>query len=655
MSKFAFRGLAALAALWWLGLQAPVATAAPERQRASAPVATEDTSQARVIIKFKAGSALANAAAGQPQHAAAMGRHAGWALTNGHVLGRQTQSLRAVGLSSRQLAARLANHPDVEWVQPVQRKTIRAVLPNDPFLVDNQTTITPVVGQWYLRAPNSTVISSINAVGAWDVTQGSSSITVAVVDTGVRFDHPDLAGKLWPGYDFISRTSNSGDGSGVDSDASDPGDFTTRGQCGNDSNGQPLPAENSSWHGTQVAGLIGAATNNGIGMASVGRNVMVLPVRVLGQCGGYDDDIIAGMRWAAGLTTSPANPHPAKVINLSLGGTGSCTAAYRTAIAEINAAGVAVVIAAGNDAGLAVGEPANCPGAIAVAAVRHIGSKVGFSNVGPEVAIAAPGGNCVNLTGACLYPLLTTINNGATTPGTNGYSSSSNPSLGTSFATPLVAGTVGLMMSVDPAITPARIKSLLQASARSFPSTGSDSTVTACHAPDGTEQLECYCTTSTCGAGLLDASAAVTAVQSALAVLPTASFTATPSSPTAGGNVALDGAASAAATGRTLASFQWTITAGSNLAAFVGATSGRTATLSTSAAGTVTVALTVTDDQGNTRSTSQSITIAAAPAVTPPASSGGGGGGAMQPGWLLGLALAIGVLAWHGRRSGRAR
>src|SRR5207245_9881353 len=120
-----------------------------------------------------------------------------------------------------------------------------------------------------------------------------------------------------------------------------------------DSTGQ-YSGENSSWHGTQVAGLIGAATNNGVGMASVGRNVMILPVRVLGKCNGLDSDIQAAMRWAAGIAVPgvPDNPNPAKVVNLSLGGSGSC-GSYQAVVNELNAVGVTVVASAGN-AGVAV-------------------------------------------------------------------------------------------------------------------------------------------------------------------------------------------------------------------------------------------------------------------------------------------------------------
>jgi len=638
----------------WSGPAASATAEAGPRPRATALAAqTEDPDNARVIVKYRAGSALDHDAAGAPRHAARLGKQLALALRDGHVLGRRTQSLHASGLSSNQLAARLAARADVEWAVPARRKTINGVVPNDPYFADNQTTITPAVGQWYLRAPDTTAVSAINALGAWAITQGSASITVAVLDTGVVLNHPDLAGKLWPGYDFVSRTNRSNDGDARDADPNDPGDWVTAAECGTGE-----PAEDSSWHGTQVAGLIGAASDNGIGMASVGRNVMVLPVRVLGKCGGYDDDIQAAMRWAAGLSSNPVfNPNPARVINLSLGSTGSCSTGYRDVIAELNAAGVTVVVAAGNETGRAVGEPANCAGAIAVAGLRHAGSKVGYSNLGPEVAVAAPAGNCVNLSGACLYPLLTTLNTGLTSPGTNTYSDSFSSSLGTSFAAPLVAGTVGLLLSVDPTLTPAQVKAALQATARAFPSRNdpnADPSVPECHAPNSVDQVECYCTTSTCGAGMLDAGAAVARIQAALAV-PTAAISASTLSPMLGDSVALSGAASVATTGRTITGYQWAITSGGSLASLVGATDGVAASLATSAAGTVVVQLTVTDNTGASRSTTASLTVAAAPVVvTPtPTSSGGGGGGALDGSWLLALALAVAALAAARPRSAR--
>lgn len=513
--------LAALVVALWPLLQAKAATERGPALRVHRP-AVEDASQARVIVKYKASSRLMQAlavgrAAPQPQHATTLSQRLSLPLTNGRVLGARTQGLRGVGLSSSQLAARLAAQPDVEWAV-VDHKRRRFWVPNDSYFAAGQTGLMPAVGQWYLRAPEASATSAINAVGAWDVTRGASTVTVAVLDTGVRFDHPDLASKLYQGYDFIADLDTANDGNGRDTNASDPGDWTLANQC---AIGEPK--EDSSWHGTQVSGLVGAASNNGTGMAGTGGNVMILPVRVLGACGGYDSDIIAGMRWAAGLSRTPVvNAHPAKVLNLSLGSNGDCIQSYQDVMAELTAANVTVVAAAGNDEGMAVGVPANCPNVVAVAGLRHMGTKVGYSNLGPEVVVAAPAGNCVSTNGVCLYPLLTTTNTGTSAPASNTYSDQYNYSVGTSFASPLVAGTVALMLSVDSTLTPAKVRSILRNTARPFPSSGSSPDVVACHAPTSDYQDECYCTTSTCGAGMLNAAAAVTAAKNG-GVVPTVS------------------------------------------------------------------------------------------------------------------------------------
>ena len=575
--------------------------------------AVEDPGDARVIVKYRSGSTLAAAAAGRPQHAARLGRQLTLAMQDGHVLGRRTQSLRANGLSSSQLALRLAALPEVEWAVPARRKTITAIEPNDPFFGDGQASVTPAVGQWYLRTPDATLLSAVNALGAWAISTGSAAMTVAVLDTGVVKEHPDLAGKLHPGYDFVSRSSASNDDDGRvvsnsrDADASDPGDWSTSSDsCG---------AQASSWHGTQVAGLIGAATDNGIGMAGIGRQVMVLPVRVLGKCGGYDDDIIAAMRWASGVSADPVfNAHPARVLNLSLGSSGACSTAYREAIAEINAAGVVVVVAAGNDTGHAVNEPANCPGAIAVAGLRHAGTKVGYSNIGPEVAIAAPAGNCVNERGACLYPLLTTTNASSTSPGAHIYSDSFKTSLGTSFAAPMVAGTAALMLSVNPRLTPGDVKTALQSTARAFPITGAQTTgATACAAPTALDQIECYCSTSTCGAGQLDAGAAVEKVAKAVAQA-LAVFAVSTVNPTVGSSVTLDGGPSSVAGDRVL----WSIVSGAGKASFTGSggTSSRRTSLSFSGPGAVVVRLQVATATGASSTADKTLTAVLAPTAS---------------------------------------
>lgn len=613
-------------------LLAPMTLHAPHAEAARRhSTETRDSGTARVIVKYKAGGTLmraqsaAQAAARKPQHAAALSQRLGVSLTDGHAIGDRAQVVIASGISSAELAARLATDADVEFAEPDRRRFARAV-PNDPRYPGNLPAgITPTTGQWYLRAPTSTAVSAINAETAWNTTMGTSSVTVAVLDTGVRFDHPDLIGKLHPGYDFVSDAKTANDGGGRDADASDPGDWITQSEVDND----PAFADcddavgASSWHGTQVAGLIGAATQNGVGMASVGRNVMVLPVRVLGKCGGFDSDIQAAMLWAAGLSSDPVvNPHPAQVLNLSLGSSGTCPSSYQSVISQLNAAGVTVVVSAGNDEGMAVDVPANCAGALAVAGVRHIGTKVGFSSVGPEVAISAPGGNCVNLTGACLYPLLTTINSGTTTPSSNIYSDGNNNiSIGTSFSAPLVAGTAGLMLSVNPSLTPAQIRSALQGSARAFPTTGADAGVPACHAPNSTAQDECYCTTSTCGAGLLDTSAAVASVFPANA--PAVPISASAAIAGIGASVTLDGSLATVAAGRT-GTYEWTVT---GPAAFSGATNGATATLVTSGTGTVTATLTVRDNMGLQASASTSISVSGPPSavITPSSASVGVG------------------------------
>ena len=596
-----------------LALIAAIALAALVLAALPAQAATPDADGARVIVKFKALGPLMRAARARgdrgPQQAATLaGRH-GVSLRDGRMIDVRSQVVWGDRtLTSAALADRLAQDADVEYAVPDGRRHALA-LPNDPLLPASSSAAL-AAGQWYLQPADTTLVSAINAVGAWAITTGAGSVVVADVDTGVLPTHPDLANKLVAGYDFVSSATTSGDGGGRDADATDPGDWTTANQCGS---GQG--ATSSSWHGTQTASLIGAQTNNGVGMASVGYDVKVLPVRVLGRCGGSDSDIIAGMLWAAGLTAVPtANPNPAKVINLSLGGSGSCNTAYQDAVNQLTAAGVVVVAAAGNEAGLAVGVPANCSGVIAVAGVRHAGTKVGFSSIGPEVAIAAPGGNCVNTTGSCLYPILTATNSGTTTAASHTYSSSTNYSVGTSFAAPMVSGAAALMLSANPALKPAQVKTLLQSTARSFPAQAAGSSVPVCRAPTTTAQDECYCTTSTCGAGLLDVGAAVSAA--AGTAVPTASIAASASSVVAGVTVSLNAAASTAPSGRTITGWQWSLVSGSGIAAFSGATNAATASLKTTGIGSVTVQLSITDSAGKQASTTATINVTAPAAPT---------------------------------------
>ncbi|TDP72933.1 S8 family peptidase [Roseateles toxinivorans] len=647
------------------------------------PVVASSEQNARLIVRFKATAAsvrakalsanasASDAASTTQRRALSLGQRMGVTLAGGRAVDERTQVVTASGVDAVALVKRLSQDAEVEWVAVDQRRKHYAV-PNDPlFETVPAGNGGPVSGQWYLKAPDAggatreggNIASSINALGAWERTTGSASIVVAVLDSGVRYDHPDLAGKLLPGYDMIEQTLVSNDGDGRDSDANDAGDWLTSTEKAANDFYKDCEVENSSWHGTQVAGLIGAATNNNVGMAGVSWGSKILPVRVLGKCGGYDSDIVAGMQWAAGIAVPgvPANPNPARVLNMSLGGVGTCQgsgtpALYREAITAITAKGAVVVVAAGNSTGHAINLPANCPGVVGVVALRHIGTKVGFSDIGPEVTIAAPGGNCVNIGpgDACMYPMLSTFNAGTTAPGASNYTDSFRAAVGTSFSAPLVSGTIALMLSQKPSLAPAEVISLLKSTARAFPSSGAANNadgepIKQCVAPNGIDQLECYCTTTTCGAGMLDASAAVAAVTTAAQ----ARITSTPAAPQAGDAIQLSASTSAAATGRTIAGYAWTLVSGGGIVSgFSSATNASTAALAAATgAGTVTVRLQITDDRGAATASEATITVAAAPVVVPPPVTSSGGGGAMSWAWLLGLALAVLGLARQRRIS----
>jgi serine protease len=664
---------------------------APGPSQAAAVAASSTTSQlpaARVIVRFKSSTSLlaghARALAAQPnsigalKHARTLGTRHGLALADGRTVAPYTQVVTANGISSAELVARLSADADVESAVPDRRRHA-LVAPSDPLYHDNQTGgVTPVAGQWYLRAPTAAVPSSVDAEGAWAVSNGSASVVVAVLDSGVRPDHPDLAGKLLRGYDFIALDKNgaatANDGDGRDGDPSDPGDWVTQAEIDSGALGAGCVVDNSSWHGTQTAGIIGAATNNGIGMAGLGRNVMVLPVRILGKCGGYDSDIAAAIQWAAGITIDGVvNNTPAKVINLSLGSAGSCDTnastnpggandagaalLYVNAISAARQHGAVVVVSAGND-GQAVNLPANCSGAIAVGGLRHAGNKSGFSSLGTEVAISAPAGNCPSTSSSCQYPMLSTTNSGTTAPksyadGKSLYSDSGiDAAIGTSFSAPLVAATAALMFSANPALTVDQVLALMKSSARKFPTTGGgdptvDKGANPPSCPATLSDGECYCTTSTCGAGMLDAGAALRAVA---ALGTVANFTATPSYPTFSQVVQLDASGSSIHAGQGPTSYLWAITSNTNGASFTSATNAVTATIKTgSSTGTVTVRLTVTDGAG-AHVISQNIDVGAVntsvvTATTAKASGGGSLASPLGAAWLAGLAIAAAALA----------
>ncbi len=383
----------------------------------------------------------------------------------------------------------------------------------------------------------------------------------------------------------------------------------------------------------------------------------ILPVRVLGKCGGFDSDIQAGMRWAAGLVVPglPINPNPARIVNLSLGGRGNCTAAsgYPAVIAELRAAGTLVVAAAGNSAGQAVELPANCPGVMAVAGLRHAGSKVGFSDLGAAISISAPAGNCINLGASepCLYPILSSSNSGTQRPNAGGstWTDSYDYSVGTSFAAPIVAGVAALMLSQRPQLEPQEVLALMQASARAFPTSGAGDDengqpVPMCRAPGGADQLQCYCSVGLCGAGMVDADAAVLAAAGTVARIGQG-----PAAPVVGDMLRLSAAPSLVADGRSIVGYAWSLDVNPGVVAGIdGAANRPELELQALAAGTLSVTLVLTDDAGQRATVQRSISVGAAPVAAVPdvpvASGGGGGGGASSALWVGLLALAVAVL-----------
>jgi serine protease len=351
---------------------------------------------------------------------------------------------------------------EVEFAEP-DRRMHALMTPND----------TSYNSQWHYFETTG----GLRAPAAWDKSTGSG-VRVAVIDTGYR-PHADLAANIVGGYDFIADTWTANDGGGRDSSALDPGDWVSANACGG-----THAAQNSSWHGTHVAGTIAAVTNNASGVAGVAFNAKVVPARVLGRCGGYTSDIADAITWSSGGTVSgvAANANPARVINLSLGGSGSCDSTTQSAINGARGRGTVVVVAAGNSNANASGfTPANCSGVITVAATGRTGARAYYSNYGAVVDVAAPGGDT---SGGSSNGILSTLNAGTSSPGADNYAYYQ----GTSMAAPHVAGVVALMLAKNSALTPDEVETKLKASTRAFPGNCGQ-----------------------CGTGIVDANAAVDA------------------------------------------------------------------------------------------------------------------------------------------------
>ena len=370
--------------------------------------------------------------------------------------------------------------------------------PIDPFYAS----------QWDMHVPTAGKEGAANVLPAWSNATGAGAV-VAIIDTGSTA-HPDLVANTPEGWgvDMVEDATFARDGNGRDTDPTDEGDWYSS----TDSAGKTY-WKYSSWHGTHVAGTIGAAQNN-IGVSGVAPNVSMFHVRVCHSGGCSFNDIIDGIRWAAGLTTTwdgqqwsnyglTVNAHPADVINMSLGGGSACWSTLQDAISQARAAGTVVVTAAGNNFRDAANfTPANCNGTVTVAATGRAGGLANYSNFGSSIDIAAPGGDMSRDSG-----ILSTIATGATALTGYGYTNYQ----GTSMAAPHVAGVVALVAGLHPTWGPNEIEAALYAGARPFPADSLRPCVTTSETPTGSQRQ--------CGAGLLDAVGALNMAQPTLTIM----------------------------------------------------------------------------------------------------------------------------------------
>ena len=321
--------------------------------------------------------------------------------------------------------------------------------------------------QWYLNGENG-----ISMPTAWRYSKGDGDKVVAVIDTGIR-SHQQIDkaltrnddGSIY-GYDFVSELASAADGDGEDADPNDEGGDSSIG---------------NSFHGTHVAGII-AAEHDFLGTAGIAPNVKLLPIRALGKEGGTISDLVKAVNWAAGVKISgvPRNRYPVSVINLSLGAKEvvACTGGYASIFDSAIAKGITVIVAAGNEGRASLSFPGNCNGVISVVATQALGDRAAYSNYGEGALLSAPGGEFnIGSTEApdSLGGIISSWVDDSNSP-------SYRLSEGTSMATPVVSGIVALMYSMQPNITPARVRAILKKSVSPFAPTSNCAILGGCGA-----------------------------------------------------------------------------------------------------------------------------------------------------------------------------
>nr|WP_311528116.1 MprA protease, GlyGly-CTERM protein-sorting domain-containing form [uncultured Ralstonia sp.] len=570
------------------------------------------------------------------------------------------------------VAQRMEASGQFEYVSP-DRIMRPAAVPNDPKFAQQWSLWPSTV---VANGPATASAGGASITTAWDSTKGVSSVNVAVIDTGLLANHEDFVGaNIRPGYDFISNDAYNAtpdpvthntvplgfvendptdSPSGRDPNPSDPGDWVTS----TDTTRYPSYCgtagthSNSSWHGTFVTGQI-VAQHNSVGIAGIAPNVTIQMARALGKCGGTTSDIIDALAWVTGASGVPGaggtaltvNSPMAQVVNMSLGGAGACSSAEQAVITAARSRGATIVVATGNDGAPVIGSPANCNGVIAVTAHTIDGDNAFYANVGTGTTISAPGGGTGQVITGTGDKIVSLSNAGTMLPRTDTTTYANE--MGTSMATPHVAGVAALLLSHKPTLSVDDIKAILTQSARAFPA--------------GTF---CARNPGACGAGMLDAGAAI-----ALSVgTPTVTVSSSASSVVANSAVTLT-AVVGAGFGNTLSGggVQWAQTAGPGVNPTVASPDSNgnyTATFTPGAAGTYSFTVTVTNNLGGTASASTSVTATAPPttapgAGTPPFSgstSGTGplnqsGGGGALPLWLASLLLASGALTFRRRKA----